>query len=278
MTTTPLRGIECPDRVLTPANEASLLSLIRAITSDRDYLNINKSVLSIQQKLNVAMYQAALIYKLDPNHFTLFEMFREQSTRDLKFSNLNYKICSYSMGDINEYLLALTFFIDTFAATTFSLFDVSGSLLNQLYKLKLNEDEVSFYKALKELQMQGSIDVNDNVFRLLCSYSLSPREPAYSSATPLYNIAWLEPLKTIRHRTTHRPITDICDFALRGDVHSVHSGDIPKTEFFLNEKLYPDKKLRDFVKEVFDGIEEFVEDLYFYLREAVQRSTGLPIY
>jgi len=279
MATTPLRGFECSDRILIPVNEAYLLSVIKAVTSEREYVSICKSIISIRQKLNVAMYQAALIYKLNPNHFTLFHVFRDQNMREVKFSEINYKICSYSMGDVNEYLLALAFFIDTFAATIFSLFDVSGSLINQLYKLNIKEDEASFHKALSEIQLQGCIDSNDSVFRLLCSYTLSQKEPAYRSTTPLYTITWLKPIKSIRNRTTHRPITEICDFESRGDIHSINSGDVLQTEFFLNEKIYSNKKkLSDFVKEVFDGIEEYVEDLYFYLREAVQRSTTLPIY
>ena len=177
-----------------------------------------------------------------------------------------------------QYLLTLTFLIETFAATIFSLLDVSGSLINQLYKLNIKEDEVTFHEALTKLQDDGRIDPNDVVFRLLCSYSLSPRKPPYDSTVPLRDVIWMKPLKKIRNRTTHRPITDVCDFIRRGDVHSVHTGDVPRTEFFLNENLLPGKKLCDFVTEVFEGIEEFVEDLYFYLKEAVQRSTSLPIY
>lgn len=278
MATTPLRGFECPDHILIPANEADLLVAIEAITNRRQYLNIRKSILSIQHKLSVAMYQAALVYRLNPNHFKLFEMFRDPTSRDIKSSDISYKICAYSMEDIDEYLLALAFFIETFAATIFSLLDVSGSLINQLYMLNINEDDVSFHIALLQLQKQARIAPSDDVFRLLCSYSLSSRVSGYTSIIPLRNITWLKPIKEIRNRTTHRPITDVCDFVSRGDVHSVHLREIPQTEFFLNQNVYPDKKLREFAKEVFDGIEEFVEDLYFYLKEAVQRSNSLPIY
>src|SRR5216683_933593 len=141
MATTSLRGIECPDHILIPANEADLLVAIEAITNRRQYLNIRKSILSIQHKLNVAMYQAALVCRLNPNDFTLFERFRDPASRDVKSSDISYKICTYSMSDVDEYLLALAFFIETFAATIFSLFDVSGSLINQLYMLNINEDD-----------------------------------------------------------------------------------------------------------------------------------------
>ncbi|HZO71040.1 MAG TPA: hypothetical protein VFB60_02490 [Ktedonobacteraceae bacterium] len=278
MATTPLRGFECPDHILIPSNEADLLVAIETITNRRQYLNIRKSILSIQHKLSVAMYQAALVYRLNPNHFKLFEMFRDPTSRDIKSSDISYKICAYSMEDIDEYLLALAFFIETFAATIFSLLDVSGSLINQLYMLNINEEEVSFHAALLQLQKQARITPSDDIFRLLCSYSLSSRVSGYTSTIPLRNITWLKPIKEIRNRTTHRPITDVCDFVSRGDVHSVHSREIPQTEFFLNQNVYPDKRLREFAKEVFDGIEEFVEDLYFYLKEAVQRSNSLPIY
>lgn len=277
MATTPLRGIQCPDRILIPANKADLLDAIKVIATRIQYLNIGKSILSIEHKLNIAMYQAALIYELNPNHFALFEMFRDPTVRDIQFSNISYKICSYSIGDIDEYLLALAFFIETFAATIFSLFDISGSLINQLYMLNLNEEEVSFHKALLELQIQGNIASDDDVLRLLCSYSLAERTKKYKNVAPLHNITWLRAIKEIRNRTTHRPITEVCDFASRGDVYSLHSQEIPQTEFFLNQNIDPNKKLRDFASEVFEGIEKFVEDLYFYLREAAQRSTRLPI-
>ncbi len=188
MATTPLRGIECPDRVLIPVNEANLIVEIENITNRRQNLTIRKSVLSIQHKLNVAMYQAALACRMNPNDFTLFEMFRDPASREVKSSDISYKICKYSMSDLDEYVLALTFFIETFAATIFSLFDVSGSLINQLYKLNINEDDVSFHKALVQLQQQGRIAPNDDVFRLLCSYSLSSRVTGYTSTVPLYNI------------------------------------------------------------------------------------------
>lgn len=275
MATTPLRGFDLPEPLLIPTNENNLLNAIRYITSDRQYLNISKSILSIQHKLNIAMYQGALVHKLDPDHYTLFALFRNPDTRDVKFTNATYKISSYSMNNLEEYLLALSFFIETFAATIFSLFDVSGSLINQLYMLNIREDDVSFHKTLVQIQRQGRVAPDDSVFRLLCSYSLAPREVGFESTIPLYNISWMRSMKEIRNRTTHRPITDVCDFVRRGDIYSL---EIPHTEFLLNENISSNKKLRDFVKEVFDGVEEFVEDFYFYLSEAVQRSSSLPIY
>ena len=41
MATTSLRGMECPDHILIPANEADLLVAIEAITNHRQYLNID---------------------------------------------------------------------------------------------------------------------------------------------------------------------------------------------------------------------------------------------
>jgi len=281
MATTPLRDMECPDRILVPTNEAGLLAAIEAVAPHRQCVNIRKSILSIQHKLNVAMYQAALVHRLNPNHYALFGEFPDPTLRDIKFSDISYKICAYSMGNIDEYRLALAFFIETFAATIFSLLDVSGNLINQLYMLNIKEDDVSFHTALLQLQRQGRIASNDDIFRLLCSYSLSSRETNYASTTPLRDITWLKPIKEIRNRTTHRPITDVCDFITRGDVHSTHSQEDPQREFLLSQNVYPEhpyKKLRDFTKEVFEGIEEFVEDLYFYLKEAVLRSSSLPIY
>lgn len=277
MATTPIRGIECPDRILIPMNQLNLLDAIKAIANDRQFQNTHKSVLSIQHKLNVAMYQAALISELKPEHFTLFDKNRNASNRELKFSEIAYKICSYSMGDIDEYLFILSFLIETFAATVFSLFDVSGSLINQLYMLNLKERDVSFTSVMQKLQSEGRIDSQDIVFRFLYSYFSTPDQPDYASKA-LREITWVKPMKEIRNRTTHRPITDVCDIDERKDVYSSIYQGIPEINFLIDNSIYPNKKLCDFVREVFNGVEEFVEDFFFYLREAVQRSSDLPIY
>jgi hypothetical protein len=53
---------------------------------------------------------------------------------------------------------------------------------------------------------------------------------------------------------------------------------IPETNFFLYRDISQNARLFDFVKEVFEGVELFVEEFYFYLRQATQLSGSLPIY
>src|SRR6266446_5558693 len=276
MTTISLRGINCPDRILVPQTASDLLNEIQAITNPRQkdsiVPEIQKSMISIQHKLNIAMYQAVLIRSLRIDDYTSFELYPGK----LPSSNVTYKICTYSMLNKDEYLLVLTFFIETFAATVFSLFDVSGSLINRLYQLNLKEKDVTFINAIEELQKQSRIDPNDDVLRLLFSYYSGKKEPAYSGSTPLRDVTWMKPMKEVRNRTTHRPITDVCDFIRRGDVYSTLYQGIPETDFFLDRDISQSTRLFDFVKEVFEGVELFVEELYSYLGQATQRSGSLP--
>jgi len=278
MATTRLRGIECPDRILIPMHQSTLLDAIKNITTKRQFMDVHKSILSIQHKLNIAMYQAALICQLKPEDFKSFEGYRDAAKRVEHLSKIDYKICSYTMGDSDEYLLILSFLIETLASTVFSLLDVCGSLINQLYMLNIKEKEVSFYVAMQQIQKQGTIDTNDVVYRLLYSYYSTPDQTDYASKA-LKEITWVKPMKEIRNRTTHRPITDVCDFDERRDIYAGIHQEPSRPEFFINDTIiYPNKKLCNFAKEVFDGVEEFVEDFYASLEEAVQRSDHLPIY
>ncbi len=90
-------------------------------------------------------------------------------------------------------------------------------------------------------------------------------------------------MKEIRNHTTHRPITDVCRFQMTGDIHEVRSISTHSNEdtvFLLHQDISanPSIMLFDFVKEVYEGVELFVEDLYFYLRQAIRQSGSLPIY
>jgi len=278
MTTIPLRGIDFSGRILVPLHANGLLNEIQAVTNQRQkdsiVREIQKSIISIQHKLNVAFYQAVLIRSLKTDDYTLFELYPGR----LSNSNVSHKICTYSMFNIDEYLLVLTFFIETFAATVFSLFDVSGSLINHLYQLNLKEEEVDFKTVIWELQKQSRIDPNDDVLRLLFSYYSWKKEPAYFGTTPLRDVTWMKPMKEVRNRTTHRPITDVCNFIRRGDIYSNLYQGVPETDFFLDRNISQNTRLFDFAKEVFEGIELFVEELYTYLSQATQRSGSLPIY
>ncbi len=278
MTTIPLRGIDFPDRILVPLNADGLLNEIQAVTNQRQkdsiVREIHKSIISIQHKLNVAFYQAVLIRALKTDDYTSFKLYPGK----LPSSVASHKIFAYTMLNVDEYRLVLTFLIETFAATVFSLFDVSGSLINNLYQLNLKEDDVDFKKAIWELQKQNRIDPNDDVLRLLFSYYSWKIEPAYIDTIPLRDVTWMKPLKEVRHRTTHRPITDVCEIMRPEDIYPNLYQAIPETIFFLYHDISQNTRLFDFVKEVFEGVELFVEELYSYLIQATQQSGNLPIY
>jgi HEPN superfamily protein len=216
------------------------------------------------------MYQTALICRIKPDDFDEFERLEKATQKPPRMSLTEYKGCSYSLEDIHHYRLMMTLFVETFAATGFSLLDVCGYLLNNLFDLGRTPDDANFRKAYRDLQLRKQNDP-DAVFNLLSNYILDNASP----------VPWLRPLKGIRNRTTHRLITDVCDVQTiyrRGLHDEVH---VQTTEFVLNRDLFPanapDKKLRDFAQEVFEGMQEFVEDLYDYLKQAVIAAGSLPL-
>lgn len=272
MATPPLRATDRPETVLLPQRAEALLIELRTQLPTGLHKrvideSIQKSILSVAHKLTVAMYQAALICDIRSDYFVLFREIDRHSLSDSRTLQATYKGCSYSMSNIHEYRLFLTFFIETFAATVFSLFDVCAHLINELYGFGLSERDISFKKVLEELKKKYA-DRSDAVYDLLRQYRT--KDPTCRN--------WVEPLEGIRNRTTHRPITDICRFETQGDLYTA---DAP-TDFFLNQNLLPSGttniKLCDFVQEVFAQLEQFIDDLYEQLRLGVERTGGLPIY
>lgn len=284
-TTTSPRGIHCTETILVPQNESLFLNSVKAAANPRQIqstiFDVEKAVISIQHKLNVAMYQAALICELNADHFTLFQNNENLNTTD--HTDVLYKICLFCIDNIDEYKLVLTLFIETFAAMIFSLFDVSGSLINILYDLQLAEKEVSLQKVIEVInKTTGSIKPSDVVAKLLYSYSSYSEIDAKYTSKALREIKWVKSMREIRNRTTHRSIFDVCDAQLirREDIFArANSGQSRQTTvFLLNQDLWPDKKLCEFVEEVFNDLEQFVEDFYYDLVQAVQNSGSLPIY
>lgn len=262
-----LRGLNCTDTVLFPQNEDALLKEIRKVVPknlQRRIIDesIEKILISLRHKLTVAMYQAALLCKLDPNDFTRFKIPDEKQHSEGSYTI--YKRCLYEMRDIDEYRFILSFLIETFAATAFSLFDVAGHLLNNLYGLGQNSDQISFHGIQAQLQ-------NSSLHSFLSCYTIGNT----------HSVPWIDTLKKIRNHTTHRPIVDVCDFKKeeRADIYAKHSHEL-ETIFLLNDSLVSSGnpiEFCDFVKEVFDGLEEFVEELYDQLRIAVHNTGGLPV-
>src|SRR5260370_36977811 len=142
MTTTPLQGLDSSDRIMIPRNAARLVSELQDVANQRQkdtlVFNIEKSIMYIQHKLNVARYQAVLTRKLNTRDFTSFKLHPGR----VPSSDIAFNIFTYSMLNMDEYVLVLTFLIETFAATVFSLFDISGNLINYLYNLELLEKDM----------------------------------------------------------------------------------------------------------------------------------------
>ncbi len=271
MPTVSLRGINCPDTVLFPQNEEKLITALRdnvpqPLHRQRIDNEIEGIVISIRHKLTVAMYQAALLCNLNANDFDYFQVMAHRNIIHQQPSKVEvrYKLSSYEMYNIHDYRLILTFLIETFSATAFSLFDVSGYLLNEMYQLGLTaDDRISFHKVKGRLQ-------NSSLYDFLAQYASGNTN----------SVPWIGILKQIRNRTTHRPIVEVCDISKqRSDIYAKPSQQT--TEFLLNPKLFASnpQEIRycDFVTDVFDGLEAFVEELYEKLSDALYISRGLPI-
>jgi len=270
--------LNIPDLVLTPQNELSFLQALELAANDGQkrslVIDINQSVASIRHKLNIIMYQAALIYKMNTQEFLEFKISADKHQQPSAKSHVDYKGCSYDMEDLYHYRLMLVFFIETFAAANFSLLDVCGRLLNDLYDLGKPATDTSFKVAYRDLKGKRGNDPNA-VFQFIFRYYLARNAADRSVDMPF----WLSPLEEIRHRTTHRPITDVCDARFISSLYpEIHGSEIA---FFLNSNLFTPSNnhalLRDFVHQAFQGMQGFVEELYALLLQAVVQEGSLPL-
>jgi hypothetical protein len=266
-----LRGIDGNETVLIPNNQEPLLNKILEVADDRQERvlvpEIQKSLISIGHKLNIVRYNAGLIRDLSPEDYIRFRYRHLYSGIDSLSSNTSFKDrCLFTMTDIDEYRLFLTFFVETFAAASFSLFDVCGFLLRDLYQLSLDNRRVSFAAVMNESRIQSS-----SLYHFVLNYL-----PNQTNSVP-----WIGPLKDIRNETTHRPITRVCRLPPDSEEGNLYSP-VELKEFILYRDFFPSRtdevRLSDFVEECFDGLEEFVEELYDSLRQAVDDTGRLPIY
>lgn len=262
MASVSLRGVFCPDWVLIPQNEAQFYAELRVLLPARLHRrviddSVEKSTLSIRHKLTVMMYQAALISKMKPEEFVDFEEKDRYNTLPLQPSQVNHYGYSVQMNNVHEYRLYLALFLETFAATAFSLLDVTGHLLNELYLLGKTPEDISFHSVRTALTTKS-------IYPFLTQY-------ASGNAT---SVPWIKPLKEIRNRTTHRPITDVCEAESRRRNSIFKPMPEARGFFYLDPVLFGgnDKLLVDFIQEVYGGLEEFVEDLYDTLRQAIVRA------
>lgn len=261
-----LKGLAGDDTVLIPTNAEPFLVAVKHVATDRQsrtlVVDLEKSVISIEHKLNIARYTAGLIQDMNEEDFLRFRyhyLLNGTHTTDASYKGR----CLFTMTDWKEYLLFLTFFLEAFAAAAFSLFDVFGHLMNDLYSLQLSDRDASFHNVVNHSRILGS-----SIYAFLSSYV--PREPA---ALP-----WITPLKDVRNVSTHRSITDICRFP--SDDGNLFNP--PRRPDFVMDRGFfqnqgGDKHLKEFVEECFDGLEEFVEDIYDRLRQEVENNGFLPL-
>lgn len=261
-----LKGLAGDDTVLIPDNVEPFLKAINQVASDRQsrtlVVNLEKSTISIEHKLNIARYTAGLIQDMNEEDFLRFRyhyLLNGTHTTDASYKGR----CLFTMTDWKEYLLFLTFFLEAFAAAAFSLFDVFGLLINDLYGLQLGHRQTSFHNAVNHSRMQGSA-----INTFLSSYI--PRQPA--------TLSWVTPLKDIRNVSTHRSITDICRFP--SDDGNLYTP--PKRPDFLMDEAFfqnqgGDKHLKEFVEECFDGLEQFVDETYDKLTNEINSHGALTL-
>ena len=260
MASVSLRGVFCSDWVLIPQNEAPFYAELRSIVPPRLHArviddSVEKSTLSIRHKLTVMMYHAALINKLKPEEFVDFEEKDRYSAVPTQHAEVHHYGYSVKMNNIHEYRLYLALFLETFAATAFSLLDVIAHLLRDLYQIpNLTSENTTFRKILPTMQPKV-------IYPFLIQYA--PGNPT--------SVPWIKPLKEIRNRTTHRPITDVCEAESRRRNSVFRAMPEAKGFFYLDPTIFGgiDVLLTDFVTQVYDGLEEFVEDLYDHLRQAI---------
>ena len=269
-----LSGLHRTETILVPSNAELLLTKINDLATDRQKRtlvgNIEKSMISIEHKLNIVRYNAGLIQNLNEEDYLRFRYHHLYSNTTTLSADVSYKDrCQFTMTDIKEYRLFFTFFVETFAAAAFSLLDVCAYLLKDLYDLQFtdnngNRRNVSFINALKEPKLRSS----RTIFNLLTAY-----KPNQSNS-----VTWIKPLKEIRNKTTHGIITDIC--RLPPDPGNLYDP-LQLHEFLIYEEFFPNQtdetKLKDFVEECFDGLENFVEEFYDILRLEVNTAGVLPM-
>jgi hypothetical protein len=229
----------------------------------RQQERIMSSVYSMDHKLNVIRYNTALIQELEAEDF---EKHREQrfNPNELPRIATYQQRCEFRIHDFDDYLLFLTLFLESFTAASFSLLDVCGFLLNDIYDLQIIEDKMSYVKAVEELEnRKGS---TDPLYQFLMQY-----RPGNENS-----VKWIKPLKQIRNAMTHRNITDVCKHVKQSrwwfpPTHELHLDDS-----FFNQGQ--NVVVKQFAQECFEGLEEFVTELYKRLRIALETDQQIPLY
>ena len=142
-----------PVLLLRQPFQTRLKALVPASIPERKIKALEPYIYSIDHKLNVARYCAGLIRSACPIDYGKHLY---ASTPGGHSSHMEYTgRCIYFANDWDQYALSLLFFIESFAAAAFSLFDSSGHLLKEMYNLSIALDKTNFYEATQELRNQA---------------------------------------------------------------------------------------------------------------------------
>lgn len=275
MTVSP-RLLTDPTLVIEPTNEKDFITTLDSVANPRQKTllveDIKQSVISARHKLNIVMYQAALLSEINTDDFHRLKVAADENRLPMSTSHVEYKGCSYDLRDFYHYRLMLSFFVESFAAANFSLFDVIGRLVNDLYSL--GKTRTSYKGAVEDLKKRKGSNP-DAVMQLLHRHHAGLNDPHMPT--------WLLPLEELRNRTTHRLITDIC--YIRSEMPLYPESAKSAAAFYLNRNLFStpsgsaptDVLLSQFAEQVFIDIQSFIEELYDLLRQAIVHQGSLPL-
>jgi hypothetical protein len=252
-------GLDGNGRVLLPRQtfQTRLIALAPTSIPERKIKAIEPYIYSIDHKLNVARYSAGLVRAVRPDDYG--GHYYAKASGGCYSSQTEYPgCCAYYANDWEQYVLSLLFFIDTFSAAAFSLFDSSGQLLREIYNLSLTPDKANFFLATNEMK------------------TLSPY--FYSKYFAQYRIDetsckdWFKLLKELRNHMTHAEVTDIVRLDTPTPPHA--------HEIYLRKDSIGspnDLVLKQFIEDCFNGLEEYVEQLYDKLAQQAENEKSLPL-
>jgi hypothetical protein len=251
-------GLDGNGLVLIPRQpfNARITALVPTSIPERKIKALEPFIYSIDHKLNIARYGAGLVRAAQPKDYGGHYYTGSPSTY---ISQTEYPgRCIYYANNWEQYALSLLFFIDTFAASAFSLFDCSGHLLREMYNLPLPPDEVSYYKVTSLMKTQSA-----NFYtKFFAQYR---KEEALCKD-------WFKLLKELRNHMTHAEVTDIVRLDTPTPPHS--------NEIYLRKDSIgapSDLVLKKFIEDCFNGLEEFVEQLYDILAQQIENEKSLPL-
>lgn len=265
-----VHDLNAPDTIVQLAAANDFWAAVDSVTDRRVDRNIRRDILasfkSLNHKLNAIRYNAALIQTLSEDDYADFIHPPHQgyaSNSNVQFQHL----CTLEMHNRYEYHFILTSLVENLSAAAFSLFDVSAHLLNDVFDLQI-PGKINYKKALQNSALQGYATLHDYLLR----HCATP----YSPMTPSPNLVnWVGPLEQVRHRMTHRQITDI----LRSD----NDGNLTMPDnnrFLVNENFFPSSQaenLKTFAERCYVGLVEFVTKLYEQLIDKINNAGTVPV-